>query len=313
MTELQRYLAEEVAEDHADGILTRREAVRRLGLLGLSASAASALLSAFATDAPAAPAAKKRRHPRGSTMTDWAPVATTAITFPGPTTTLMGAWAPAIKPRGGVLVIHENRGLTDHIRSVAGRYAAGGFSALALDLLSEEGGTDAVPDDGSRQAALAAAPPERFDNDMKAAVDEVRGRLPRKRIGAIGFCFGGGMVWRLLAAGEKRLAAASPYYGPFPAGADLGGARAAVFAVYGGEDERVLATRPAAVAALVAARLPHEIATFTEANHAFFNDTERTSTRRPRRRPTGARSPGSTSSSTRTTTTTTSTSAGGGR
>ena len=84
MTELQRYLAEEVAEDHADGILTRREAVRRLGLLGLSASAASALLSAFATDAPAAPAAKKRRHPRGSTMTDWAPVATTAITFRAP-------------------------------------------------------------------------------------------------------------------------------------------------------------------------------------------------------------------------------------
>ena len=280
MTQLQRYLAEEIAEDHAEGHLTRREAARRLGLLGLTASASSALLAKFATEAPAAPAAKKRRHPRGSTVSEWAPVATEAITFPGePGATLMAAWAPAAKPRGAVLVIHENRALTDHIKNVAGRYAAGGFSALALDLLSEEGGTDALPDDAALSAALAAAPPERFDTDMKHAVTELRRRLPRKRIGAIGFCFGGAMVWRLLAAGEKRVAAAAPYYGPFPEGGDLGGARAAVFAVYAGNDSRVGATQAAAAAALVAARLPHEIATFKGVddtvlvNHAFFNDT----------------------------------------
>src|SRR4051794_18412489 len=271
MTELQRYLAEEIAEDHAEGILTRREAVRRLGLMGLSASAASALLARFATDAPAAPAA--RRHPRGGTVTEWAPVATEAITFQGRNGTLLAAWAPAARPRGGVLVMHENRGLTDHIKNVAGRYAAGGYSALALDLLSEEGGTDALPDDAARQAALAAAPPERFDTDMQDAVGELRRRLPRRRLGALGFCFGGAMVWRLLAAGEERLAAAAPYYGPFPEGGDLRGARAAVLAVYGGLDARVNATRDAAIAALVAARLPHEVASFTEANHAFFNDT----------------------------------------
>jgi len=185
----------------------------------------------------------------------------------------MAAWAPAAQPRGGLLVIHENRGLTDHIRNVAGRYAAGGYSALALDLLSEEGGTAALPDDAARQAALGAAPPERFDRDMQDAVSELRRRLPRKRLGTIGFCFGGMMVWRLLVSGEKRLSAAAPYYGPFPEGGDLNGARAAVLAVYGGQDARVLMTRDAAIAALVAARLPHEIATFTEANHAFFNDT----------------------------------------
>lgn len=274
MTQLQRYLAEEIAEDHAEGHLTRREAVRRLGLLGLSASAASALLAKFATDAPAAPAAKTRRHPRGGTLTEWAPVATEAITFTGSTgVTLMAAWAPAARPRGGLLVIHENRGLNDHIRNVAGRYAAGGYSALALDLLSEEGGTAALPDDAARQAALGAAPPERFDRDMRDAVTELRRRLRRKRIGAIGFCFGGAMVWRLLAAGERRVAAAAPYYGPFPEGADLRGARAAVLGIYGGNDARVLATQDEAVAALVAARLPHEIVTFTGANHAFFNDT----------------------------------------
>jgi len=271
MTELQRYLAEEIAEDHADGILTRREAVRRLGLMGLSASAASALLTTFATEAPAATAARKRR--RGSTVTEWAPVATQAITFSGRNGTLMAAFAPAARPRGSLLVIHENRGLTEHIKSVAGRFAAGGFSALALDLLSEEGGTGAFPDEAAVQAALAAVPPERFDTDMQDAVSELHRRLPRKGIAAIGFCFGGGMVWRLLASGERRLAAAAPFYGPFPEGGDLRRSKAAVLGVYGGLDTRVNATRDAAIAALVAARLQHEILIFTQANHAFFNDT----------------------------------------
>ena len=69
----------------------------------------------------------------------------------------MAAWAPATRPRGGVLVIHENRGLTDHIRTVAGRFAASGYSALALDLLSEEGGTGAFPGEAEVAAALGRA------------------------------------------------------------------------------------------------------------------------------------------------------------
>ena len=109
MTEIQKYLAEEVAEDLADGIITRREAMRRLGLLGLSGAAATALLAAFA-GAPA-PAATRRRGRRDG-ETDWAAVPTEAITFAGPRGPLMAAWAEAEKPRGGVLVIHENRGLT---------------------------------------------------------------------------------------------------------------------------------------------------------------------------------------------------------
>jgi carboxymethylenebutenolidase len=172
-----------------------------------------------------------------------------------------------------VLVIHENRGLTDHIRMVAGRFAASGFSALALDLLSEEGGTGAFPGEAEVAAALAQIPPERFDADMQAAVTELIARVPRTRPAAVGFCFGGGMVWRLLASGESRVAAAAPFYGPFPEGGDLRGARAAVLGIYGGLDARVNATRDAATAALEAARLPHQILTFTEADHAFFNDT----------------------------------------
>jgi carboxymethylenebutenolidase len=276
MTEIQRYLAEEVAEDLADGIINRREAMRRLGLLGLTGVAASGLLATFAAGGAAAAepevaAGQESRH--GSSETTWAPVTRESITFAGPRVPLLAAWAAAAQPRGGVLVIHENRGLTEHIRTVAGRLAASGYSALALDLLSEEGGTGAFPGEAEVAAALAQIPPERFDADMKAGVTELKRRVRGKRLAAIGFCFGGGMVWRLLAAGEPRLAAAAPFYGPFPDGANLTGSRAAVLGVYGGLDARVGATRPAAKAALEAARLKHELITFAEADHAFFNDT----------------------------------------
>jgi carboxymethylenebutenolidase len=276
MTEIERYLAEEVAEDHADGIIPRREAVRRLGLLGVTGAAATTLLATFASGAAAAaasatPADQDSRH--GAAETTWAPVARESITFAGPRVPLMAAWAAAARPRGGVLVIHENRGLNEHIRTVAGRLAASGYSALALDLLSEEGGTGAFPGEAEVAAALARIPPERFVADMKASVTELRRRVRGRRLTAIGFCFGGGMVWRLLGSNEPRLAAAAPFYGPFPEGGNLEGSRAAVLGVYGGLDARVGATRPAAKAALEAAGLRFELVTFTEADHAFFNDT----------------------------------------
>jgi carboxymethylenebutenolidase len=274
MTEIQKYLAEEVAEDHADGIITRREAMRRLALLGVGAATASTMLAAEAV-------AKGGEHGHGhghghhhdGRTSEWAPVATQPITFAGPNGALMAAWAPAVKPRGGVLVIHENRGLTDHIRSVAGRFAASGWSALALDLLSEEGGTGAFPGEAEVAAALNAADPARFDADMKAALTELGKRTGRKPLAAIGFCFGGGMIWRLLASREPRLSAAAPFYGPLPTGASFKGNKAAVLGVYGGLDARVNATRDAARLALEAARLEHEILTFMQADHAFFNDT----------------------------------------
>jgi carboxymethylenebutenolidase len=277
MTQLQRYLAEEIAEDHADGILTRREAMRRLGLLGVTGAAATTLLAA---SAPGAEASGRRKasgrrtgFPRGARDTTWEPVATEGITFPGPRGTLMAAGAPAKPARGGVLVIHENRGLTDHIRAVAGRFAASGYSALAIDLLSEEGGTGAFPGEAEVAAALAAIPPERFAADMKAGVTELKRRVPRKRVAATGFCFGGGMVWLLLTSGERRLAAAAPFYGPFPEGGELRRSKTAVLGIYAGLDDRVNATRDAARAAVEAARLERRFVTFAAADHAFFNDT----------------------------------------
>lgn len=274
MTELQRYLAEEIAEDHVDGILTRREAMRRLGLLGIGATAASSLLATFPRAASAGGSSIRREgSSAGAKSVEWAPVPTEAITFPGPRGTLMAAWAAAETPCGGLLVIHENRGLTDHIRSVASRFAASGYSSLAIDLLSEEGGTGAFADEAQVAAALAAAPPGRFVDDMRASVTELRRRVPRKQVAATGFCFGGGMVWLLLTSKERRLAAAAPFYGPFPEGGELKGSKAAVLAIYGGLDDRVNATREPARVALEAAGLEHQIVTFGGANHAFFNDT----------------------------------------
>jgi carboxymethylenebutenolidase len=276
MTEIQRYLAEEIAEDHADGFVSRREALRRLGLLGLSGAAAASLLAAAVADeakAVARKAAAPAAEPRAAAAEE-AALATREIRFRGPGgRTLMGAWAAAKRPRGGVLVIHENRGLNASIRSVAGRLAASGYSALAIDLLSEEGGTGSFADEFEAMAALGAVPPSRFVADMKAGVTEIRRRLPRKNVAAIGFCFGGGMTWLLLASKESRLAAAVPFYGTFPDGGNLSGARAAVLGIYAELDSRVNATRTAARSALRKARLKHSIVTYPDVDHAFFNPT----------------------------------------
>ena len=170
-------------------------------------------------------------------------------------------------------MIHENRGLTDSIRAVAGRLAASGYSALAIDLLSAEGGTKSFSDEFEAMAALGAVAPSRFVADLKAGVTELRRRVPGKKVAAIGFCFGGGMTWLLLASKEPRLSAAVPFYGPFPDGGSLAGSNAAVLGVYAELDTRVNASRAAARAALRTAGLKHSIATFPGVDHAFFNPT----------------------------------------
>jgi carboxymethylenebutenolidase len=275
MTEFQRYLAEEVAEDHADGLVSRREALRRLGLLGLGGAAAASLLAAAVAEEAKA---VSRGAQTGSDARDQrsaaAAVPTREITFRGPQgRTLRGAWAPAARPKGGVLVIHENRGLNDSIRAIAGRFAASGYSALAIDLLSEEGGTGSFADEFEAMAALGAAPISRFVADLKAGVTELRRRVPGKKVAATGFCFGGGMTWLLLASREPRLAAAAPFYGPFPDGGSLAGSKAAVLGIYAELDARVNASRAAARAALRKAKLRHQIVTFPGVDHAFFNPT----------------------------------------
>jgi carboxymethylenebutenolidase len=279
VTSLQRYIAEEIATDHADGLLPRREAMRRLTLLGLSTAAATSLIAACSENRQ--PEADAPVTSSGAVTAASAPppgsenaVTTQPVTWAGPRGELQAAWAEAPDPRGGVLVVHENKGLNDYIRSVAGRFAGIGYSALAIDLLSGQGGTARFTDPAEATAALSKIAPDEAVADLKSGIDELQRRLPQKKLAAVGFCMGGGMVWRLLAAGEPRLAAAVPFYGPTPENPDFAGSKGvAVLGIYAAQDQRVNASEPVARAALEKAGLTFELVTEPDANHAFFNDT----------------------------------------
>jgi len=281
VTPLQRYIAEEIATDHVDGLLSRREALRRLALLGVSAGAATALIAACSeSNQNSKPTANAPVTSSGAATSSAKPpgmdtaLTTTPITWAGPQGELQAAWAEAPNARGGVLVIHENKGLNDWVRSVAARFAGIGYSALAIDLLSAQGGTAKFADPAQATAELGKIPPDVFVANLKSGVGELQRRVPDKKIAVIGFCMGGGLTWQLLAAGEPQLVAAFPFYGPAPDNPDFAGSKnVAVLAFYGAQDQRVNATEPVAKAALEKAGLVHELVTEPDANHAFFNDT----------------------------------------
>ena len=279
---LRTYLATEIALDHADGLLSRRDALHKLGLLGLSTVAASGLLASCSSEA-ASPAAAPSAAPNAAASAaaaaptaspDYDVAAARArsedVTFPGGTGTMSGAWAAADNPKGAVIVVHENRGLTDHIRAVAGRFAGDGYSALAPDLLSRAGGTAGVPDATTALGAISTAD---LVTDLRSTMTELRTRANGAALAAVGFCFGGGMVWQLLNSGPSDLKAAVPFYGPSPDDPTFAGATAAVLGVFAEQDARVNAGRDKLDQALTAAGLTHEFVTEPGADHAFFNDT----------------------------------------
>ena len=173
--------------------------------------------------------------------------------------------------RPAVIVIHENRGLNPHIRDVARRLAVEGFLALAPDALSPLGGTPADEDKargmigtldrGETLARLAAAVP------FLAGHPESTGK-----VGAVGFCWGGGVVNRLAAAGTS-LAAAVAYYGQTLPPEEVPRITAALLLHYAGKDERINAGIPAYEAALKQHARPYELFVYEGAQHAFNNDT----------------------------------------
>ncbi|GAC1655562.1 MAG: dienelactone hydrolase family protein [Mycobacterium sp.] len=248
-----------------------------MALLGVGTAAATALIVACGSDktssnAPvtSSAAATSPSVPPGSAKA----LPTAPITWAGPQGQLQGAWAQSPKPRGGILVIHENRGLNDWVRSVAGRFAGIGYSALAIDLLSEHGGTGKFTDPAQATGALSKIPPQQFVADMTSGIGELAHRVPGKKLAVVGFCMGGGLVWQLLAAGAPQLAAAFPFYGPAPEHPDFKGSKdVAVLAFYGEQDKRVTSTAPIVEAAMEKAGIVHKMVTEPSANHAFFNDT----------------------------------------
>ena len=282
----EEYVRGEIVEECAEGFLSRREALRRLMLLGVGAAAAGVMLAGCGDDEKSSggdTTSTTGGSPSGSATTATggsappvgpAPLATEAVTFAGPAGQLKASWSTAPQPKGAVLIIHENKGLTPHFVTLPGRLAASGYSALAVDLLSRKGGTDAFLDQAKATAELTGTPLPDLVADARAGLGELLRRVPGHKAGIMGFCFGGGMVWSVLAAGEDRLAAATPFYGPLPDPHDFSKTKAAVLAFYGETDgARVNGGIEPAKAALTAAKLPHEVVVEPGAGHAFFNET----------------------------------------
>jgi len=173
--------------------------------------------------------------------------------------------------RPGVIVIHENRGLTPHIRDVTRRFAHEGFLALGVDMLSPLGGTPA--DEDQARTMLGTLDAGETVARMATAVPFLAGRPEcTGKVGAVGFCWGGGYANRLAAAGTS-LAASVPYYGSQIPAAEVPKITAPLCLHYAGLDERINAGIADYEAALKANGKPYEIHMYEGAEHAFNNDT----------------------------------------
>lgn len=172
---------------------------------------------------------------------------------------------------GGVLVIHENRGLNEHIKDVTRRVASAGYLAMAPDALSASGGTPANEDEARKLfAALDAR--QNLNNFLKSAELLRTRKDSNRKTGCVGFCWGGGIA-NLLAVNDPRLNAAVAFYGMQPNTADVPKIKAAVQLHYAGLDERIDAGIPAYEEALKKAGVTYERYMYPGVNHAFHNDT----------------------------------------
>jgi carboxymethylenebutenolidase len=179
-------------------------------------------------------------------------------------------------PRAGkkwpaVLVIHENRGLNPHIEDVTRRLALAGYLALALDFLSALGGTP--PDEDQAREMIGKLDPEQVLRDATTATAWLRSsKESTHRVGAVGFCWGGGLVGRLATA-DPQLDAAVVFYGLIPPLVDVPKIRAALLLHYAGLDSRIDADVPAFRQALDDAHVRYELHMYENVDHAFHNDT----------------------------------------
>ncbi|MER9340156.1 dienelactone hydrolase family protein [Mesorhizobium sp. M0601] len=172
---------------------------------------------------------------------------------------------------GTVIVVHENRGLNPHIRDVARRVALEGFVALAPDFMTSLGGT---PDDENRARDLfSQLDPAQVAANAVATVAYLKGyKDGNGKVGAVGFCWGGGTV-NMLAVNAPDLAAAVAYYGMQPQAEDVPKIKAALMLHYAGLDTRTNAGIDAFKKALDAAHVEYSVYVYEGANHAFNNDT----------------------------------------
>jgi carboxymethylenebutenolidase len=250
-------------DEFTHGYINRRDFMDRLATFAGSTAAASALLTLLTNDyakAETVPA----NDPRLASETvsfDWAKGKASGYLV-----------RPKEKgKRPAIVVIHENRGLNPHIQDVARRLALEGFLVLAPDLLSISGGTPS--DDDKARDMHTAADKEGMIAEAVAAVSFLK-KHPESsgKVGAVGFCYGGGVVNRL-ATDSPDLDAAVAYYGPQPSADKVAAIKAPLLLHYGALDEGINKGIPAYEAALKAGNKKYTIHMYEGANHAFNNDT----------------------------------------
>jgi carboxymethylenebutenolidase len=175
-------------------------------------------------------------------------------------------------PFPAVLVIHENRGLNPYVEDVARRAAVAGFVALAPDGLAPVGGYPGNDDDGrTLQAGLDQA---KLRQDMVNSAQYLKAHeLSTGKLGATGFCWGGGMVNNLAVAMGAGLSAGVPFYGAAPATADVPKIKAPLLIQLAASDERINAMYPEYEAALKASNVPHEKHVYEGTQHGFHNNS----------------------------------------
>ena len=177
-------------------------------------------------------------------------------------------------PHPGVVVIHEAYGLNDHIRDVTRRFADAGYVALAVDLFT---GRNRAVCMSRYMAGMLMGSVNRFGiDDLKSALTYMAklDEVDAKRMGAIGFCMGGGfaIAW---ACTDSRLKAIAPFYGVNPRPLDVARRLCPVVGSYPGRDFTAGAGRALEVA-LTQYGIAHDIKIYPQAKHSFFNDTART-------------------------------------
>lgn len=194
---------------------------------------------------------------------------------PGGTSGMMRGYL--VQPTGdgpfpAVLVIHENRGLNPYVEDVARRVAVAGFLALAPDGLSPVGGYPGNDDDGRRlQASLEQA---ELRQDMINSARYLKSHeLSNGRLGATGFCWGGGMVNNLAVVLRGDLNAGVPYYGAAPASEDVARIEAPLMINFAENDERINAMWPDYEAALQANGVDYRMHMYEGTNHGFHNNS----------------------------------------
>lgn len=171
----------------------------------------------------------------------------------------------------GILVVHENRGLNPHVEDIARRIALEQYVAFAPDALTPLGGYPG--DEDKARELFQKLDQDKTREDFLAALSWLEKRPEcTGKVGAVGFCYGGGIV-NMLATHAPELAAAVPFYGNQPKAEDVARIKAPLLVHYAEKDDRINAGAPAFKAALDANHVRYEMFTYPGTQHGFNNDT----------------------------------------